>query len=64
MLFRDVLTLVDGKRLFSKIWDIQLFSRRTFTSNEDINIPIDKSLILHSPKIDGELFVDGEGYIL
>ena len=64
MLFRDVLTLNEGKRLFTKIWDVLLFSRRTFTLGEDIEIPIDKSLILHSPSIDGELVIDGEGYIL
>ena len=64
MLFRDVLTLNEGKRLFVKIWNILLFSKRSFGSSEDIEIPSDKSLILHSPKIDGELIVDGEAYIL
>jgi hypothetical protein len=64
MIFKDVLTLSAGKKLLPKIWDILLISRRTFTSEEDIIIESDKSLILHSPKIDGELVIDGEGYIL
>tara|TARA_R110000851_G_scaffold308093_1_gene466878 strand:+ start:700 stop:930 length:231 start_codon:yes stop_codon:yes gene_type:complete len=40
------------------------FYKRTFTSSEDINIPSDKVLQMHSPAIDGELYLDGEAYIL
>jgi hypothetical protein len=64
VLFFRFLYLIDGKRTFQNIWDMLLFSKRTFTDSEDITIPADKSLILHSPKIDGELKIDGEGYIL
>ncbi len=64
MLYRDVLTLNDGKRIFSKIWDILLFHRKTFSASEDINIISDKTLILASPSFDGQLRIDGEGYIL
>ncbi len=64
MLFRDVLTLSDGKRYFSKIWDVLLFYKKTYSSSEDINIISDKTLILASPKFDGQLRIDGEGYIL
>jgi len=64
MIFRDVLTLNEGKRVFVKIWDILLFYRKTYTSSEDINIINDKTLILASPKFDGQLRIDGEGYII
>jgi hypothetical protein len=64
LIFRDVLTLNEGKRIFIKIWDILLFHRNTYTASEDINIISDKTLILTSPKIDGQLRIDGEGYIL
>lgn len=64
MLFRKVLTLENGKRIHAFIWNVLLFSKRTFLSNEDINIPEDKVLQMHSPSIDGELYVDGELYIL
>lgn len=64
MLFRDVLTLNEGKRLFAKIWDVLLFQRKTFSASEDINLISDKTLILASPKFDGQLRIDGEGYII
>ena len=64
MLFRDVLTLSNGKKILSKIWNVDLFIKRTFSADEDINIPNDKVLQMHSPVMDGELFVDGEAYIL
>lgn len=64
MLFRKFLNLVDGKKSSNYIWDLQLFVRRTFTADEDIEIPTDKVLQMHSPSIDGELLVDGEAYIL
>ena len=64
MLLRKVITLIDGKRKNEYIWNINLFVKRTFTSQEDISIPTDKSLILHSPSIDGELVINGEGFIL
>ncbi len=64
MLFRKLLTLSNGKKRALFTWDALLFIRRTFLSGEDIEIPSDKVLQLHSPKIDGELKVDGEAYIL
>lgn len=64
MIFRKVLHLIDGKRASEFIWNILLFSRRTFSSSEDIVIPSDKVLQLHSPVYDGEMEVDGELYIL
>lgn len=64
MIFRDVLTLNEGKRIFVKIWDVLLFHRKTYTASEDLNIISDKTLILASPKIDGQLRIDGEGYII
>lgn len=64
MLFRRVQSLFDGKEINAVIWDINLFIRKTFTADEDINIPADKVLQMHSPVIDGELLVDGEAYIL
>lgn len=64
MLFRKFLNLVDGKVNSNYIWDLLLFYRRTFSSEEDIEVPNDKVLQMHSPVIDGELKVDGEVYIL
>lgn len=64
MLFRDVLTLENGKKILSKIWDVDLFIRRTFSIDEDFDIPADKVLQMHSPVFDGELKIDGEAYIL
>lgn len=64
MVFKKILSLIDGKRNLINVWDVLLLSKRTFTADEDILIEADKSLILHSPKIDGELTVDGEAYIL
>jgi hypothetical protein len=63
MVFQDVLLLDQGKNLLSKIWDISLLIRRSFTSDEDIQIPANMTLVLHSPAIDGELVLDGEGFI-
>lgn len=53
-----------GKYINEKIYNIKLFYKRTFSSSEDINIPVDKVLQMHSPIMDGELHVDGEVYIL
>lgn len=64
MLFENILTIFEGKKRSVFTWDTLLFYRRTFTSDEDIYIPKDKVLQLHSPIFDGELKVDGEGYIL
>lgn len=64
MIFDKVLTLFDGKKKRIDIWDVLLFFRRTFTADEDINIPADKVLILKCPSLDGELTVDGELYLL
>ncbi len=64
MLFRKFNTYDSGKVRNSFIWDLLLFYRRTFASDEDINIPSDKVLQMHSPVFDGELSVDGEAYIL
>lgn len=64
MIFRKFNTLNNGKVESRFIWDLLLFYRRTFSSDEDINIPADKVLQMHSPIMDGELFVDGEAYIL
>ena len=64
MLFRKLLRYSDGKTRATYLWDALLFIRRTFASDEDIEIPSDKVLQMHSPKIDGELKVDGEAYIL
>lgn len=64
MLFKKIIYLIDGKREFTNIWDFLLFRKRTFLSNEDIEIPSDKVLVMNSPKIDGEIKIDGELYIL
>ena len=62
-MFSKVLTLLNGKKTNSYTWDIFLFIKRTFNSSEDINIPTDKVLLMHSPSIDSELYIDGEGFI-
>ncbi len=64
MLFGRLNTLLNGKKVNVPLWDVLLFYRRTFTSDEDIEIPSDKVLQMHSPIMDGELKVDGEAYIL
>jgi len=64
MLFTKVVNLFEGKTRLTYIWDVLLFSRRTFTSGEDINVPSDKVLPMYSPTINGELYMDGEVYIL
>ena len=64
MLFRKLITLDNGERRLPFTWDVFFFIKRTFASDEDIEIPSDKVLQMHSPKIDGELKVDGEAYIL
>jgi hypothetical protein len=56
--------LAANKFINEKIYNIKLLYKRTFTDSEDINIPSDKVLQMHSPKIDGELYIDGEAYIL
>ena len=58
MIFQDVLLLDQGKSLLSKIWDISLLIRRSFTSDEDIQIPAIITQVLLSPAIDGELVLD------
>ncbi len=63
MLFDRVITLLSGKKVNVNTWDVLLFVRRTFTSDEDIKIPSDKVLQMHSPVMDGELCVDGEAFI-
>jgi len=63
-LFYKFTHLVNGKLGVLDIWNLLLLSRRTFTAGEDINIPSDKVLQMNSPIIEGELFVDGEAYIL
>ena len=63
MLFFKVNSLDGGKKVNRYIWDILLLVRRTFLSGEDINIPSDKVLTMHSPTIDGELYIDGEAFI-
>ena len=64
MLFNRLNTLLNGKKVSIPTWDALLFIRRTFTADEDITIPSDKVLQMHSPVMDGELAVDGEAYIL
>lgn len=64
MLFFKFINLEDGKKKSQSIWDLLLFVRRTFSASEDIEIPSDKVLQMHSPVMDGELKVDGEAYIL
>jgi len=57
-------TMLNGKRSVLTFWDAFLFVKRTFTAGENINIPADKVLQMHSPTIEGELYIDGEAYIL
>ena len=64
MIFSKLLNLFEGKKRSTYLWDVSLFIRRTFTIDEDINIPSDKVLQIHSPVLDGELYIDGEAYIL
>lgn len=52
------------KWINEKIYNVNLFYKRTFNVGENIEIPVDKTLQLHSPKINSELKIDGEGYIL
>ena len=55
----------NSKFINKKVWDVLFFYKRTFSStSKDVEIPSDKVLQMHSPKIDGELKVDGEAYIL
>ncbi len=61
---RNVISLLTGKKIAKSIWDIFLFIERTFPPGELIDIPSDKVLQMHSPRIDGELRPDGEAYIL
>lgn len=63
MLFTKAVTLEDGKRSLKYFWDFLLFVRRTFVVGEDITIPTDKVLTMHSPIFEGELYVDGEAFI-
>jgi len=53
-----------GKFINKKSYDLNFFYKRTFSSVEDIIIPVDKVLQMHSPIFDGELYIDGEVYIL
>ena len=62
MLFKRISTLLNGKKTLINIWDVLLLQKRTFT--EDISIDLDKSAILFSPVFSGELYLDGEAYIL
>ena len=64
MLSFRLLTLIDGKKFLGNAWDFLFFTRRTFLVGEDLYIPSDKVLQLHSPIIEGCLEVDGEVYIL
>ena len=64
MIFNSVKTLFTGKGRAVAIWDVLLFVRRTFTADEDIYVPADKVLQMHSPVTNGEVKVDGEVYIL
>lgn len=64
MIFKKIINLINGKREFTDTWDFLFFRRRTFTSDEDIEVPADKVLVMNSPIIDGEIKVDGEVYIL
>jgi len=64
MLFRRINNIFNGKEINTFIWNVNLFIKRTFSSDEDIEIPADKVLQMHSPVFDGELKVDGEAYIL
>lgn len=56
-------TKLSGKKRVLAFWDAFLFLKRDFTSEEDIDVPQGKVLQMHSPRIDGELKVDGEVFI-
>jgi hypothetical protein len=65
MLFKRLYTYQEGKRRLTLSWNFLFFSSRSYSGDQkDIFVDADKSLILHSPRIDGELKVDGEAYIL
>lgn len=64
MVFKRLIHLNNGKLGVLNIWDLLLIMRRTFTASENIHVEADRTLLLASPKIDGELRVDGEAYIL
>jgi hypothetical protein len=64
MLFWKANLLSDGKVKNTFLWDILLFVRRTFLIGEGVSIPTDKVLQMHSPFMSGELYLDGEAYIL
>jgi hypothetical protein len=51
-----------GKLLFSTAERIAGMMRRYFSSA--IRVPTDRVLQMHSPITDGELYIDGEVYIL
>lgn len=57
-----VFNIDTNKFINEKIYNINLFYKRIF--NEDIVIPADKVLQMHSPIMTGELEINGEGYIL
>ena len=59
-----ILTLVNGKISLWNIWDIFLLYKTKFLVGEDIDIPQDLVLQMHSPEFDGELKISGEAYIL
>jgi|TARA_R110000851_G_scaffold298994_8_gene454814 hypothetical protein len=63
MVFSKIITLLNGKKFLGNSWDFLLFYRTAFLAGEDILIPVENVLNLHSPSIDGELFIDGEGFI-
>lgn len=56
-------TLLNGKAQTIPFWNALLLIKRDFTSEEDIDVPQGKVLQMHSPRIDGELKVDGEVFI-
>ena len=56
-----IIGLLAGKLKALPIWNVHLLVNTIFT--EDINVPVDKVLPMHSPRIDGCLTIDGEVFI-
>lgn len=61
-MFTKVKTLFNGKELIISTCEIFKFFNRSLVS-QLITIPVEKTLVMHSPKLDCEILVDGEFYI-
>jgi hypothetical protein len=61
-MFQKIYTILNGKGTLLNSWNFLIFFERGLIS-EDIFIPVEKTLVMHSPKIDCDIILDGELYI-